>query len=121
MSYQKMTTIAGFDTKEKAPRGDGSFDGYSTMFKPWFDKHHRMAVLRGHWSLSACLRWMASRGIVRGSIEHKTGDTNGKGYGSFDARWTVEDGVATPQPVTREMDEAFAEEDSRDVWEAEGV
>ena len=119
MAYVAMTTISGFDTLEAAPRGDDSFASYRDVFRPWFDKHHHIAVLSGHWSTAACLRYMARRGLVVGDIEHKTSDSNGKGYGSFDARWTVTDGVATKVEVTREMDEAFAEQDSRDVWDAE--
>ncbi len=96
MSYHKMTCISGRDSA-------GAY---------------KNAVFSGHWNPNSAAR-VATRMKIVGPIgvTHSTGDLSGKGRGGCDRKFTVENDVAVPVPLSayeRGYDDA---DDVNDAWD----
>ena len=113
MAYVKRTSIHGYNTSEPGPAP--GIERYE-----WAKGRSKFSWRRGHTQPAAALSAARSAGIVSAvEVEHTTADTNGKGYGSIDRRYSVTEAGVTEIAVSAKESDEWAAAQSADIWDTE--
>ena len=120
MAYIKSTNIRGTTSHPKPVLNDtGRNEDYEVWSKE-MDKHSKFSSRNGHWKPASALAAAQIMGVISDvTVEHHVSDTNGKGRGGIDRRFTVSQaGVVTEIPLSTIEHEDAANQDKDNVDEA---